>query len=94
MSLWSPKGEPLASCSILTAEAVGPAAEVHERMPVVLADEGHGAWLDARIVEPGEVAAMIAQHSRPEAFAHYAVSTLVNNGRMDEPRLVEPIEGQ
>jgi hypothetical protein len=67
--------------------------QVHERMPVVLADEGHATWLDSRIVEPDELAALVARQSRPDAFEHYAVSTLVNNNKMDEARLIEPIEG-
>ncbi len=95
MSLGSQEGEgePQASCAILTTSAAGPAAELHDRMPVVLADEGHAMWLDSGVVEPGELAAVVAKHLRPDAFEHYAVSTLVNNNKMDEARLIEPIEG-
>jgi putative SOS response-associated peptidase YedK len=36
------------SCSILTRAAEGPAADVNERMPVVLPEEAHRDWLDRR----------------------------------------------
>jgi putative SOS response-associated peptidase YedK len=32
------------SCALLTTQALGPVAEVHDRMPVVLPEDGHAAW--------------------------------------------------
>ena len=48
MSSWtSPEGEPtMLTCSILTRAAEGPAAQVHDRMPVILPDDAQSAWID------------------------------------------------
>jgi putative SOS response-associated peptidase YedK len=48
MARWTPEGAgPMVSCSIITKEAEGPAAEVHSRMPLVLPRDTEGAWLDS-----------------------------------------------
>lgn len=39
-------GEVLESCTVITREANGVVAELHDRMPIVLAEEHHEAWLD------------------------------------------------
>ena len=48
-SLWRPRpqAEPAATCVILTMAATPGLAEVHDRMPVVLAPKAWLAWLDA-----------------------------------------------
>ena len=41
-----PDGNELVTYSLVTRDAVGEAAEVHDRMPLVLPPEQHDAWLD------------------------------------------------
>lgn len=84
-------GGPQMSCSILTRSATGPAAEIHERMPVVLADEAHAEWLDPGRVDPERIAETIRRHARCEEFEHYPVSTRVNSSRAEGPQLIEPL---
>jgi len=93
MSLWSPpeSSESQVTCAILTQAAAGPAAEVHGRMPVILPDNAHAAWLDATITEAGEIASIIQTHAVTDALEHYPVSTRVNNARSQGPELIEPL---
>jgi len=80
-----------ASCAILTTPALGPIAEVHDRMPVVLPDETHAAWLDNALHDAAVVTAMARQPMAPEEFEHYPVSRRVNNARNEGPELIEPL---
>ncbi|WP_025132624.1 SOS response-associated peptidase family protein [Leucobacter sp. PH1c] len=41
-----PAAPPLLSYALVTRAAIGPAAETHPRMPLILARETHDAWLD------------------------------------------------
>jgi putative SOS response-associated peptidase YedK len=93
MSLWTPPGKdtPLSSCSILTTWAAPSVAEVHERMPVVLADDAHSAWLDPALKD-GAKALELARTRALSDFEHYPVSTRVNYAKNEDPSLIEPIE--
>ncbi len=82
---------PLLSCAILTRAAVGPVAEVHDRMPLVLDDAANAEWLDPGFSDPKRVDALIARHALAEAFAHHTVSTAVNNSRSEDPRLIDRV---
>jgi len=71
---------------ILTTAADGIVAEVHDRMPAVLAAEAAQAWLsrgDAALLAPA-----------PDGFVARPVSTKVNVVANDGPELLEPHEPQ
>jgi putative SOS response-associated peptidase YedK len=92
MSRFAPEGgEGGWTCSILTREADGPAAEVHDRMPVVLAREAEAAWLDPALTRGTEALALARRHS-VTGFAHHPVSTRVNNARSEGAELIEPLK--
>jgi putative SOS response-associated peptidase YedK len=78
------------SCAILTRAAAGAAAEVHDRMPVVLPDAAHAVWLDSRIDDPARVARLIAGEARAD-FVYSPVSTAINGRVADSPKLIEPV---
>jgi putative SOS response-associated peptidase YedK len=82
MWLWSPsEGESsMLTCSILTRAAEGPAADVHDRMPVILLEEALPAWVDPRQTD-SEKALALAQEKAVTALEHYPVSTRVNNAK-------------
>jgi len=44
----SPEGEAVDSCSIVTMAPTAQAAAIHDRMPLVLAPELYGQWLDPK----------------------------------------------
>ncbi|MEX2241594.1 MAG: SOS response-associated peptidase [Burkholderiales bacterium] len=79
------------SCAILTTQALGPAAEVHERMPVVLPEEDHAAWLEPTMHDAAVATAMALEPMAPEQFEHFPVSRRVNNARNEGPDLIEPL---
>jgi putative SOS response-associated peptidase YedK len=84
-----PPAAPLMSCTVITTDAVGEFAEVHDRMPLSLAESDWDRWLDPDAPAPVELLA-----SRPdvECIAIRQVSTLVNNVANNGPELIEPAE--
>lgn len=95
LSVWrTPEHEaPVLSCAILTCAAVGPVAEVHDRMPVALPAAAHAEWLDPACKDADKVAGLIERHALSAQFAHYTVSTAVNNSRAEGAQLIEPLPG-
>jgi putative SOS response-associated peptidase YedK len=93
MAYWkNPKtGEALRSCAILTADAQGTLAEIHERAPVVLSREAYDAWLDRSLVDPAKVKAVAGQRLPPAELTQWKVRLLVNNAKSDGPELIEPL---
>lgn len=79
------------SCAILTTQSLGPVAEVHPRMPVVLPEEDHAAWLDPALHDASVASAMALAAGAPEDFTHFPVSRRVNSARHEGPDLIEPL---
>ena len=89
VSEWRPEGqEAQLTCAILTQDAVGPAAEVHTRMPVVLSKDAESDWLDATLTDAKQAIASARERAVTE-FEHFAVSTRVNNARNEGAELIE-----
>lgn len=80
----APDGQTVESCTIVTVEANALVAELHDRMPLIVAPAAHDAWLRAE--SPGLPPAVSAQ-----AMRSYPVSRLVNDARNDVPACVAPI---
>jgi putative SOS response-associated peptidase YedK len=88
---WQPDdGDAIDSCAIITTGANALGAEVHHRMPVILAQHDHARWLDPRNAESAQLLPLL-QPFPPQAMSVYPVSTLVNNARIDEPRCITPV---
>jgi len=92
---WRPHGnksaEPLRTCAILTTEANEVVGPVHDRMPVLLAEEDLDEWLSLEQL----AANALERLTRPApagALEAFMVSILVSDAREDGPELVEPIE--
>ena len=95
-SVWRPKNAPkdsapLLSCTIITTDAVGPLAEIHDRMPLVMAERDWDRWLDPDNPLDEELLTVRADLSHLEIRE---VSTLVNSVRNNGPELIEPAEPQ
>jgi putative SOS response-associated peptidase YedK len=82
---------PLVTCTVLTTDAVGPLAEIHDRMPLILPSQAWPAWLDPDSPDPGGLLA-----PPPAQLVHALelrpVSTAVNSVRRDDPELVKRVE--
>ena len=94
---WRPKDAdedepPLVTCSVITTDAVGPLAEVHDRMPLLLAPQDWARWLDPDV---DDVAELLAAAPLPElvgAVELRPVSDEVNNVRNNGPQLMDRVE--
>jgi putative SOS response-associated peptidase YedK len=92
LSVWAPPGgSPRWSCAIMTRAPSTVAAEVHDRMPVVLREEAHREWLDPEMKDADRVAAIIATQAIDDVKQH-PVSTRVNATKFDGEDLILPIE--
>jgi putative SOS response-associated peptidase YedK len=98
---WKPKDDPegrypegLVTACVLTTDAVGPLAQVHDRMPLVLPASAWDAWLDPdRRADDESVAALLAPPS-PELVSRLElrpVSPRVNSVRNNGPELLAPM---
>jgi hypothetical protein len=56
-SVWTPgeSGEPMRTAAIVTTDAVGALARVHDRMPLVLAERDWDRWLDPDSAAPADL---------------------------------------
>ncbi len=77
--------------AIITTEASGAAAEVHDRMPLILSPELQALWLSPSTRRP-----VLSDLMQPYAgpLAHHEVSTEVNSVRADGAALIEPVDAR
>lgn len=86
-----PEAEPRHSCAILTTEAKGEIADIHERMPVMLPERLWAPWLTAGEDEAPHLREELLDLEAPAIVAE-PISTRVNSVRNDGPELLEPGE--
>ncbi|MEB3369456.1 SOS response-associated peptidase [Saccharopolyspora mangrovi] len=91
-STWreSDEAEPLVTCSVLTAAAVGQLTEVHDRMPLLLPEGAWSHWLDP---DQPDVSDLLRPPSLDvaESLEVRPVSTAVNNVRNNGAELLERV---
>ena len=82
-SSWQGPDGPVESCVIITTSAKEALADIHDRMPVIIAPEDYEAWLE----EGGQ------DLLRPSAgeMQAYLVSSRVNNPRNQGEALIQPL---
>ncbi len=91
--LWeSWKGEdpdnPLESCTIVTTEPNKLLSEVHNRMPVILRNQDHDAWLRA----PADEAAELMRPYPDDDLRFFPVSKRVNSPQNEGPENIVPVK--
>ncbi len=84
------EGNEIQSCAVITTEARGAMAELHQRMPVYIAPRDYADWLDCSSDKTGAADRLLFD-SAPD-YEYYAVSTRVGNSRNEGPELIEPLE--
>jgi putative SOS response-associated peptidase YedK len=93
-STWRPKTAgtdtaPLMSCTIITTDAAGPLADIHDRMPLTISAADFDRWLDPdAMIDEG----LLRGHGDLDRIAIRQVSTLVNSIRNNGPELIESVE--
>jgi putative SOS response-associated peptidase YedK len=90
-SVWKPAKDaaPLLSCTIITTDAVGELAEIHDRMPLMLAETDWDAWLNPDAPLDPE---LLTHPPDVRDIELRQVSTLVNSVRNNGPELLQPAE--
>jgi putative SOS response-associated peptidase YedK len=88
---WGPPGQTLTTCTIITAPAQGVLAEIHDRMPLVLARSAWQRWLDPDVTDPADVLAPWDE-AAGEHLELRPVATLVNKVDNNGPELLERVE--
>jgi putative SOS response-associated peptidase YedK len=90
--VWYDAGQrPLYTCTIVTTEPNELAAQVHDRMPLLLPPAVWDRWLAPEPLSPDEAAAILVPAVGGTIEAR-EVSTAVSNVRNDGPELVEAAE--
>lgn len=85
-SVWRARG-PLLTCTVVTTDATGGFAGVHDRMPLVLAESDWDRWLDPQAPAPLD---LLARTPDTAPMAMREVGTLVNSVANNGPELIEP----
>ncbi|MGB8611232.1 MAG: SOS response-associated peptidase [Pseudolabrys sp.] len=83
-----PNSEEMETATIVTTRANRPLADIHERMPVIVAPDAFNLWLDCANVDAETAAALIAP-APDDLLEAYEVSTAVNRTANDNPKLIE-----
>ena len=89
---WTSKsGEVIESCTIITRESVGGVRELHDRMPVILEEADHDAWLDPALVSPAAIDLLLKKP--PPTLIVQPVSSFVNSAVNEGPACLLPHGG-
>jgi putative SOS response-associated peptidase YedK len=88
-SIWhAPDGRQLRTCTILTTAANSAIAGLHNRMPVILAEQAEPVWLDTST--PPERLDQVLAGLAPAQTALTPVGLAVNDARCDGPECLAP----
>ncbi len=85
-----PDGTIVESCAILTTEPNESLKDIHERMPVILAQADYDQWLDPAIRQAQLLQPLLRPYP-PEGMTAYAVSLRVNDPSHDDATCIEPL---
>jgi len=86
----SPAGERALSFTIITCEPNALCAELHNRMPVVLAPDTWPMWLDEEPADVPHLKALLAPYPA-DGMKCWPVSPRVGNVKNNDPSLIEPL---
>lgn len=84
---------PKVTCSILTTDAVGPLADIHHRMPLVMGQHDWQRWLDPDLENVSELMSPPSMEL-VGTFEIRPVSERVNSVRNNGAELIERVEGE
>lgn len=88
--VWRQGDEIVESCAIVVCAATASLADVHDRMPVILAPDLYADWLDPGNDDPARIMELL--HANPGvSLERHRVSTAVSNVRNQGPELVAPV---
>ncbi|MGE5315351.1 MAG: SOS response-associated peptidase [Acidobacteriota bacterium] len=90
-SIWKDKeGAEVPSFAVITTDANELMAGIHNRMPVILAEQDFDAWLDPQNNDTGSLKALLRPFPS-ELMKAYPVSTYVNSSRNEGEECMKPV---
>ena len=84
-------GEEVLSCTILTCEPNSAMAEVHDRMPVILAENDWPMWLGEEPANEQELLLALLKPCPDEDLKIWPVDKMVGNVKNNGPQLILPV---
>lgn len=90
----SADGSELQTATIITTTANEALAPIHARMPVILAPDNFGTWLNVSDETDTAVALALLRPAAAEITTAWPVSTRVNSVRNDSASLIDPVESR
>lgn len=85
-----PMNQRVETCTILTTQANQAIAPLHERMPVVMAREHFGLWLDPKVSDPDALRPLLQHHSATTTAFH-PVSREINKVSYNQADALQPV---
>lgn len=79
----SPEGEKIESCTVLTTEPNSLVADLHNRMPVIVAPDRYDMWLDPDVTDFTEIRDTLKPFDA-KLMRRYPVSRKLNNSKNDD----------
>jgi putative SOS response-associated peptidase YedK len=77
--------------TIITTEANGVVAKIHDRMPVILAEKDEQLWVDNTSYNEEKILALLKPYPEKD-MTSFRVSTRVNSAQNNDPDLMAPAE--
>ena len=87
-----PQGEGYGTYTIITTEPNDLMTPIHNRMPVILKREGENRWLSGNALTGDEMREILAPYP-PGEMESYLVSERVNNPKVNDGQLIQPLKG-
>lgn len=88
---YSPEGERLSSCAIITTGPNSLMKSIHDRMPVIIPVYGYDIWLDRKVTDPEVLQAMLVPYPAEE-MAAYEVSKWVNSPKNNSEKCIAEVD--
>ena len=86
----APDGSPLRSCTIITTTPNAVAAQIHDRMPVILRPDDEALWLDPAVTDTRDLLSLLVPYPA-DAMEAYPVSRRVNVPTVDDAELIAAV---
>jgi putative SOS response-associated peptidase YedK len=85
----SPDGQIIESCTILTTTPNSLVADLHDRMPVIVAPDKYDVWLDPDVTDFDAIRDILKPYDAT-LMRRYPVSRKLNNSRIDDAEAASP----
>jgi putative SOS response-associated peptidase YedK len=86
----NPTGQLVETCSIITTTPNALCADVHSRMPVILANDAYDLWLDPGVQKTDAVCDLLKPFN-PALMRRHEVSSRVNLVKNNDAACAEPV---